>query len=317
MRMTRFVIIGVLAASAATAAAQQPKVDLSGLPDVMKSGKWKDIDVAKLELLEHVRALLLLNDVLDDISGSTRAEADLMSQFIDVQKLGPKFASTPAPPPPPAALTLDDALKLSVVMLRGPLASSAYASKLDDVKDNNFLHSYLPLYEPTCRRKFGELVESRHQLDWLAWFLQSNGQMQKYQDWVPGEIQRRQQAYEAEMGQKRAGYRAQEQQAKQDQEQRAAQIQKEKQEQKAQQQQAAIQMQQAMAAAQQSQPAQSGSSGDSGDDWYPGWYYGGVSNLQRADWWRDAAYRGAAGADIHGRMAGWHGAAGAAGAGRR
>lgn len=314
MRMSRFAIIGVLAATAATAGAQQPKVDLSGLPEVLKSGKWKDIDASKLDLLEHVRALLLLNDVFDDITGSIRAEADLMSQFIDAQKLGSKFASSP-PPPPAAPLTYDDTLKIAVVMLRGPLASSAYASNLADVKDENFLHSYLPLYEPTCRRKYGEIVEARHQVDWLAHFLQSNNQIKAYQDWVPGEIQRRQQAYESEMGQKRAGYLAQEQQAKQTQEQRAAETRKEREQQQAQQQQAAMQMQQAMAAAQQSQ--QSGTTVTGDDDWYPGWQYGSVSNLERANWWRDAGYRGAAGADVHNRMAGWHGGAGAHGAGRR
>jgi hypothetical protein len=315
MKVSRIVLAGLLGSVAAAAVAQQPKVDLSGLPEVMKSGKWKDIDVAKLDLLEHVRALLLLNDVFDDIGGSTRAEADLMSQFIDAQQLGPKFASSPPPPPAPAPLTCEDALKVAVVMLRGPLSSSAYATNMGDVKDENFLHSYLPLYEPTCRRKFADIVEARHQLDWLAYFLQSNKLIKQYQDWVPGEIQRRQQAYEAQMRQKRAGHLAQEQQAKQAQEQRAAEAKEEKQKQKAQQEQAAIQMQQAMAAAQQAQAGQQSAASGGGDDWYPGWCYGGVSNLEHADWWRDAAYRGAANADVHARMTGWHGAA--AGVGRR
>jgi hypothetical protein len=289
----------------AGAAAQSKRPDLSSLPEVIKSLKWKEIDVAALTPIERCRSLQLLNGVLEEIGSAARAEADLMSEFLEKQDLGKDYASD-STPPVAGPLVYADGTKIAVAMLRGPLAQSSYATALSDVSDARLIESYVQLYDATAQRKWSEAVEARQQVRSMSHFLHVRNKVKDYETWVPSEVQRREQAFENEMAQRRAAARAKSE-AKNQQEAAAAQ---ERQQQAAQQEQErqAAQMQQALAAAQQNQTQsqQNGVTGDD-DDWYPGWYYGAVSNLGRTGWYRDASYRGAAGARVEGRISGWHG----------
>lgn len=306
-------LAALLVVFAVTVARAQPNPpDLSAVPDVIKSLKWKDIDPGSLPMVEQCRALQLLNDSLDEISASGRAQADLMSTFIDQQKLGPDFVAS-QPPPDPAPLTYDDATKITVALLRGPLAQSPYASQFAGNSEPGFLKAYDRLFQTTCRRKWGEVAESRHQTMWMTAFLQSRNLMPQYEAWAPAEIQRRQQEHEQQMILRSAANRASEAA----QEQRAAEIDKQHDQQQAQkqaqqakaqsQQQAAAQpMQQALTSAQQAQLQADMSSGAPAV--YAGGYYGGAAALASADLYRDAAYRGASSAAVEQRYSNWHGA---------
>jgi hypothetical protein len=287
------------------ARAQQPSgpIDLASLPDAIKKLKWQDIDLAKLDPREHCRALMLLNVALDEIGAQSTTEADLMSQFIDEQNLGPEFASHPPPTDAPA-LTATDALRIAVALLRGPMAQSSFATELTDTPDSG-LAAYMHMYESTVQRRWSTASEGRRQVRCMSLFLTKKGKMDDYQAWVPTETRKRDQQYEQEMAQRRSAQAAQARAQEHAAQQREADIAKQKQEQ-----QYALKMQQAICAAQQSSSQQSNNptvvQGDG--DWYPGWYYGGMSYLGAGAWYRDAGYRGAAAGRTDARVAGWHGA---------
>lgn len=295
--------IGVSFASAAAAQSNRP--DLSALPDVIKGLKWKEIDVAALTPIERCRSLQLLNGALDEIGAAARAEADLMSEFLETQDLGKDYASD-STPPVAAPLVYADGTKIAVALLRGPLAQSSYATAMADVSDARLIESYVQLYDATAQRKWSEAAEGRQQVRSMSHFLQARNKTKDYETWVPSEVQRREQVYEREMAQRRAAARAKTD-AKNQQEAEAAQERQQQAKQQEQERQAA-QVQQALAAAQQNQTqSQQNVATNNDDGWYPGWYYGAISNLGRTGWYRDAAYRGAAGARVEGRISGWHG----------
>jgi len=151
--MYRIMIMAlVLCVFGATASAQSQEArlpaDLQTLPSEVKNLPWKSIDMSSVSALEHCRALLLMNHVLDELSANATAEADLMSTYLEKQNLGSQFANTP-PPPAPSLLTYADAQKIAVAMLRGPMATSFYATELGDVSAGG-LASYAGMYDRTC-----------------------------------------------------------------------------------------------------------------------------------------------------------------------
>ena len=295
-------VSAAVVAIAVAAHAQQP--DLSALQAVIKDQKWKAIDPAALSAPERCRALKFMNDALDDIGAAGRAEADLLSAFIDDQELGPTFASNPPPDEPPP-LTYDDAVKVSVAMLRGPLAESRYVAEFADESDAKGLAAYEKLFRTTCQRKWTEVVEAKTQVRAMARFLHDQKQTEAYQAWVPQEVERRAAAHDEAMAKRRVEQQADQQAradaAKQAQEERRAQKEQEA---------AARQMQQALSAAQQAEAAPAGDVvvyDDDDDVWYPAWGYGAYTNLGRNRWYAEPEYRGAAGANVERRMSSWSG----------
>jgi len=173
---------------------QKLPADLAGLPDEIKNLKWQSIDVASLTPLEQSRALLLLDHVLGEVSANATSEADLMSAYIEKQNLGAQFASTP-PPPAPKQLSYNDALKVAVALLRGPMSTSYYATELGDASPGQ-LQAYAQMYQRTEARKWSEFDEARHQLLCMSSFLGNAQKMQDYDTWATAESARRQKAYE-------------------------------------------------------------------------------------------------------------------------
>jgi hypothetical protein len=301
-------LAGVCVFLAFCSAAQQPTAqlpaDLASVPDVIKSGKWKDVDLSALTPLEYCRALLVLNHALDEIGPVAVVRADLLSTYLDQQKLGPDFTNH-GPPMPPPKFTLNDCIKIADALLRGPMATSDSATAYANLGANG-LEAYRQLDESMCERKWAEVTESTRQIRCMVHFLKDIQRWADFQRWAPEEIQRRQQQYEQMMAQRRAATVASTEQQKQDQEQ--AQLQQEQQENQKQQAENQ-QMQQSLAAAQQQMAAPGGQGGttyvDDDDGW--GWnYYGAVDNLRRAAWARDVAYHGAARAATTARITGWH-----------
>jgi hypothetical protein len=288
------------------AMAQKASVDLKTLPETIKKLDWKSVDWNATPALEQARALMLLDDVLNDIGSQMAAEADLMSQYVDEQDLGKQFAAMA--PVEDKHLTMEEAQRVAVAMLQGPMAKSSYASAMSDVPGDS-LKAYLNLYGSACNREWASAVESRQQMKALARFLQSSGKMEAFKAWVPGEVERRKKEREQEMAQKRAAAEEQEKQQREERKQ-AAQERKEQEQKLAEEDQASGQMQQALSA------AQAGDSGQPSDGSYPDWYYGGLGYAV-GGWYRDEAYRGAAVARTENRMAGWSGAGGRRGGGRR
>jgi hypothetical protein len=289
--------------------AQGTKVDLKTLPSTIKSLDWKSVDWNTVPPLEQARALMMLDDVLNDMGSQMAAEADLMSQYIDEQNLGEQFAAMT--PVEDKHLTLEEAQRVAVAMLRGPMKVSAYAVAMSDAAGNQ-LSAYMQMYKSSSNREWASAVESRQHMKSMAHFLDSSGKMEAFKAWAPGEIERQKKERDEEMAQKRAAA-VEESKQQQEERKRAAQERKEQeQKQREQEEQAAVQMQQAMAAAESSGAAPV----ENGNGSYPDWYYGGLG-YATGQWYRDEAYRGAAVARTENRISGWRGGGGRRGGGRR
>ena len=184
----------LILALCAAARAQSPALpaDLQNLPKEIKTLKWQTIDLGTLPPVEHCRALLLLNHALDELLANVTAEADLMSTYLEKNDLGAKFASTPPPPAPPA-LSYDDAEKVSVALLRGPMKASYYATEMGDLAPGT-LQSYAQMYQRTCARRWGEFDESRHLVRCMSSFLGNANKLADYDAWATAESARREAA---------------------------------------------------------------------------------------------------------------------------
>lgn len=305
-------VCGLLAGQAA--AQQKPTLppDLAAVPEVIRSGEWKHVNLSDLTPLEHCQSLLLLNHVLDELAPLAAAHADLMSTYLDEQSLGHEFTEH-GPPLPPPRFTEEEGLKIAAALLRGPLADSEFSTALKDTNANG-LGAYRQMYEATCARKWAEVTEAGRQLRCMGQFLKDTNRLAAYQEWAPAEVERREKQYEQEQAQRRASLAAarKEQQAQEEQ----ARVERANEKRAAQQQQA----EQALAAAQRqmSQPAaQPGGTVIVDDDSWGTNYYGAVSNVRRAAYSRDVAYGAAARNATSARISGWAGRSGGGGRGGR
>jgi hypothetical protein len=265
-----------------------------------------------------------MNHVLDEIAPVRASEAELMSAYIEAQDLGTEFAKTPKPPAG-KQLTYTDATKIAVAMLRGPMASSSYASQLGDTSTDG-LAAYQQLYDTTCQRRWGEITESVEQARWMGSFLKGKGKMQDYQAWAKVESQNRQLQYQLEMQKNAAAADAAQQAAQaraaaEQQEQEKQQLQEALATAQAQQQQA--NQQQANQAGEQQQQQQGHQQGQLGDQppqadapYYTGWgvpdYYG-----TGAGWCYDSTYANRARAQTEQRLSNFYGTPHAGGGGNR
>jgi hypothetical protein len=292
----------------ASAAAQSTKVDLKTLPATIKSLDWKSVDWNATSQLDQARALSLLNHVLNEMGSQMAVEADLMSQYIDEQDLGEQCAAMP--PVEDKHLTQEEAERVAVAMLRGPMAGSTFATMIADATPND-LKAYQQLYTSTCNREWASAVESRQQLKTMSHFLQTSGKLEGFKAWVPGEVERRKKEQAEEMARKRAALAEQEKQKKEERMQAAQERKEQEEKQRQADEQAALQMQQAMAAAQASQATEPA---PAAYDDYPDWYYGGLGYAY-GSWCRDDALRAVALSRTENRMTHWRAGGGGRGGG--
>jgi hypothetical protein len=253
---------------------------------------------------------MLMDETVDEIGAQLTADADLMSEYIEDSNLGDQFTAMPPAEEPPS-LSMQDAQKVAVALLRGPMAQSSYAVAISDAT-GDLLKAYENMYTSTTNRKWAAAVEARSDVRELTRFLNTNGKMADYKAWVPGEVKRRAQEAEAAAAQRRAELQQQKKEAQLKREQAALERQNQQFEQ---QQRAAAQMQQALSTAQENQSAPS--SGGYSDPYYYGGEYLGTGAYATGAWYRNAAYRGAATARTENRMSTWRGGRGGGGGRRR
>lgn len=306
-------------------------VDLKALPEEIKSLNWKSVNFTALAPLDRVRALMLMNDVFDEISAQLTAEADLQSAFIENTDQGAKFVAF-QPIVEPAPLTLPQAKQIAAAMLQagGPMASSPYATRLGD-SPKDVLSAYEQMYTSTVNRKWAAISDARLRVRAMSQFLVSTKQTDAYQAFVPGEIKllaEQQQAVQAQQAATLAEKQAQQQEKQAAARERQAEQSKQQADQQAQ---ATKKMQQAMMAAQsQQQPpmtkgdqaqllANENANAEAGGGvtypyyGYPYAYYGGgwAWNTGHNNWWwNHHGYLGGAQARTDARFNGWHGGGG-------
>lgn len=307
--VSTLLVLGLLAHEGMAQQGALP-ADIAGVPEFIQGGSWKKIDLAGLNQLERCRALRVLNHVLDELRAAGVAQADLMSTYLEQHGLGTEFSNQNITPPQ-TQLTYEDAHKIAVGLMRGPLAKSEAASAFADTSPNG-LQAYEHLYESTCELRWNEVTTAGRQVRCMGRFLKTTNRLADYQQWAPQEVERRQHAHEAEMVDRRRSAADRETQEHAQWQQQAAEKREQAKAQAAAQAQAQAehaQVQQALVAAQQqAAQATANSSGGDDDDCWGLNYYGAVSNLQRAAWARDPARLGEARAATEARMSDWHGA---------
>lgn len=292
-------------------AAQAPPFDIATVRSEIKTLKWQDVNFASLPAINQCQALLLLNDFLDEVNAQVTGEADLLSKYIDINKLGEQFASQP-PVSDPAPLTIGNAMQVSAAMLKGPMATSSYSTQLTG-SPADVLTAYVSMYTSTCQRKWATMSDFRLRVRNMTAFLQAQKKLDAFHAWVPGEIQAQNQAHQAEVAARQAAAAAATE--KRDAEYAKLEQQRFEQQQKQMQQQQAdaAKMQQAMAAAQQNQNNNNNNNNNNQgyvvNDGYPGWYYGGLAGVgvgaAGATWYHNNVGDAAARCDA--RYGGWHG----------
>jgi len=284
----------------------QPSIDLDKLPAEIKALQWQGVDFESLPPLQQCQSLLLMNQVLEELGAQLLAEADMMSSYIDTKGMGPAFASQ-APVADSPSLTFADAEKIAAALLQGPMADSTYASQLSG-SSADVLTAYEHLYTSTCQSKWSAMSNNQLRVRAMSRFLQAKGQMADYQAWLPGEQQRQAQNHQQQLAAKQQADEAEQSQQGKQMEEKLQQQNQQMQQAEAKEQ-ATQSMHQAMAYAQQQQQQQDQSGGVVVPSYgYPTYYYGGWGAVAHADWYRDAAYRGAAEARTDARMSAWHGA---------
>jgi hypothetical protein len=286
MNTHRSVMIAVLVGvGVAGVAAQQPAArdEVGQLMESIKDLKWEDVDYSAQSSLQRCRVLMLLNHALDEVGAAAAAEADLMSEFVDMQGLGQAFASEQLAGAGPAR-TYEDAQRIAVALLQGPMSASRYSTALADT-DERGLQSYERLYDETCRRKWSEFAEPMQHVRSMAAFLKAKSKRKDYLAWAEAEFDRRQQQYETEMAERRAAAKGDTEQEEQARLERLRQKQAEKeQEGEAE----SLQAQQALYAAHQPQVIVEV---DDDDGWHAGWYHGHARRAHRRAWHQDTAHR--------------------------
>lgn len=271
-------LLGVIVACS-VAQPSDNRTELQKLQQVVKGLDWHSTDFDAQTPIMRCRALMLLNHALEEIGAVDLAEADLMAEFAQKHGLSP----TPSTSQPAygQCRSFEDARKIAVALLKGPMAESSYATALADT-DESGLKSYEGMYDKACRDKWSEYAEPALYVRDMAAQLKSAGKLKDYMAWVRVETERRQAEREAAWiaARDKAAVDAKEKEAVRAQE--AEELARQREERTA-----SRQAQQALYAAEQPAAASPGqtnvivSSDEDDDDWYPGWYYGVVSNVHR------------------------------------
>lgn len=268
----RLAIAHVLAILAAfPAAAQDKPASKQKLAEIRKTVQaldWQKADFAGLSPLERCRSLMLLNHALDEIDDAAVAEADLAGTFVEQQKLSDAYDASSASETP-VARSYEDARKIAVALLKGPMSDSRYAKELAD-SDAAALAGYEKVYEASTRRRWESFASTSQTLRKLIAFLKESKKLHEYMTWATAETERRQAEFDKAASDKRAEKAAAEAEKKAARaaEADAAQEQKNRAD--------SLPAQQAIYGTQEPTTVELDD-----DDWYPGWYNGLIDNARR------------------------------------
>jgi hypothetical protein len=304
--MTRAISVAVivLAMSVEAQQAESPFNPQDPEIQLLKKLDWKGVDFNALDPRSRCEALLALTKLLDITGGKAAARADLLSAYLDENKLGEEYAADPTAlneKPPP--ITYEDAKKLAAAFIKTPQGKERFGDELADATEP-LLKNYQVLYDKTCARKWAEVIESRTFVKSMADFVQRKGKWDDYLKWSKEEAERRQKQFETEQKTKQAAYvQAQEQkrEAAVAEAQRRAQAERE------------------ARATQSLDYAMSSQSGDGGgyDDGSSDWGYGGSWGWGANAYYINSGYRNDARDRVEHRVQNWRARPAARGGGGR
>lgn len=179
--------------------AQDPEIQ------ALKKLDWKGIDYPALPTRTRCEALLALTKLLDMTGGKAEARADLLSAYLDQNKLGPEYAADATETKEPPTLSYDDAKKVAAAFVKTPTGQAKFGDELPGASEA-LLRNYIALYDKTCTRKWSEVIESRAYVTSMAQFLQRKGKWDDYLKWSVDEAARQQREYEAQLKERQASY---------------------------------------------------------------------------------------------------------------
>ncbi|HEY7117179.1 MAG TPA: hypothetical protein VH475_11355 [Tepidisphaeraceae bacterium] len=266
----------------------------------LKKLNWKDVDFNAQPPLIRCQALLALGKLLDMTAGKAEARADLLSDYLEQNKLGEEYAADAAAPTDKVPLTYEDAKKVAAAFMATPRGKARFGDDLEGCSDQLLLN-YQGLYNKTCTRKWDEVIESRAYVKSMAQFLQRKGKWEEYLKWSDEEANRRQQEYQAQQKAKQAAY-AQAMQEKRDKALNEAQRRVEAERQAQAEQQAA-----ALQGLDYTMTAQSSGNDGGYDDGSSDWGYGGTWGWGGNAYYVNGAYRAAARERYTNRVEHWQG----------
>lgn len=312
LRIVTSMLLGI-GVTGALAQTLKTKDDVAELRQSLHGLKWKSVDYDALSTLDRCRALTLLDHALTEIGAVATAEADLMSQYVELQDLGVDFASSQTAETAPRR-SYEDGQKTAAALLRGPMAESRYATMYAG-SDETDLKASLHLHESGSRRKWRQFSESVQHVRSMSAFLKSKERYQGYLVWANAESDRRQQEHEQTMAENRAALHSRSEQADENRTARARELA----EQRQQEQESRLAQQAIYAQSAANAPGDVVQNYDDGDDrypnWYPNWYpnryYRRPLSPHVRRWHRNAAHQDRAREHTNKRLNNWHRSSGA------
>lgn len=158
----------------------------------LKALKWKDLDPTAQDLRTQCTTMLAMTRILDLLGGKADARAEMLSDYIEEQRLGETFGRS-SPRFPSRCRSPSSMRRISLAFIKSPLGVAKFSDEFGG-SDDGVLKGYLMLYAKTALREFAEVVEARHGVRAMSLFLEKQGKLAEFEKWSSAEHKCRQEA---------------------------------------------------------------------------------------------------------------------------
>lgn len=186
-----------------------------GDPEVaaLKKMDYKSVDYAKVDLKTRTMAVMAMNKLLSQHGERAVRRIGLLEDFIQYKKLDESFSQSTDTAPDEDRLTMEDGLKIAVLIVRTAEGQEAWSSSVTNVSDQTLERVYAS-YLNLCKKRWGEVTYQRFRVEELAQFIDSKKMFNEFVIWGRDETARRKQARAEEAAKYRAAQKAEEDKAR-------------------------------------------------------------------------------------------------------
>jgi hypothetical protein len=150
------------------------------------------VDLDKVDIKTKTAAIIALNNFLAKHGERARKRVVLLEDYIAARGLSDEFSQDsfvlPDNPPP----SLEDGLKVAVLVVQMPEGKEAFGSQVKDTKPEQLQRIYTS-YFALCRKDWGEVAYRRFRVTELASFLDRKGLLNDFVSWSRDEAAARKQ----------------------------------------------------------------------------------------------------------------------------